>query len=81
MTNMYIQMSTDTLARNEILLGVEFFNQLVDNFFNQTEPFTYRHKDDVFARIRIKRYDEQTNSWVVDMTDEAKNFIITLMAK
>ena len=29
----------------------------------------------------IKRYNEQTNSWVVDMTDEAKNFIIALMAK
>lgn len=81
MTYMYTQMSTDTLTRNEILVGVEFLSQLVDNFFTQTEPFTYRAKDDVFARIRIKRYNEQTNSWVVDMTDEAKNFIIALMAK
>ena len=41
MTYMYTQVSTDTLTRNEILVGVEFLSQLVDNFFTQTEPFTY----------------------------------------
>jgi hypothetical protein len=51
------------------------------SWFNPTsQSFVYRGKDDCFAKLSFNRFDIETQCWVMNVNNEAKNIIISHLA-